>query len=225
MKISTTLLAVASLTSAKTIPISVGSGGLVFSPNSVTADVGDVLEFTFVPQNHSVVMGDFANACHPAATGGFFSGFIAGNSPLTFSVSVSSTDPFVFYCSQPAGSHCKAGMFGVVNPSGGMTLEAYAALAKASTSVSSPPMPFGSAGDSSSSSAASGPSSTPPSSSGSSPTTTAGSTSTPTGGSGGSSSSSSGSKPTATVAAGQAGTVVAGLGSVLLAAAFALFMA
>jgi plastocyanin len=60
---------------AKTIRINAGQGGLVYNPNSVTADMGDVVEFHFFPKNHSVVAGDFQNPCHPAPTGGFFSGF------------------------------------------------------------------------------------------------------------------------------------------------------
>lgn len=43
---------------AKTIQIKVGSGGLNFAPNSVTAAKGDVLEFEFYPMNHSVAMGN-----------------------------------------------------------------------------------------------------------------------------------------------------------------------
>jgi plastocyanin len=61
---------------AATIKIKSGQGGLVFSPNETQAAVGDVLEFHFVAGNHSVVQGDFNNACHPATTGGFFSGYL-----------------------------------------------------------------------------------------------------------------------------------------------------
>jgi plastocyanin len=60
---------------AATIKIDAGQGGIVFSPNETKAAVGDVLEFHFVAGNHSVVQGDFDNACHPATTGGFFSGY------------------------------------------------------------------------------------------------------------------------------------------------------
>lgn len=61
---------------AATIKIESGPGGLVFSPNETKAAVGDVLEFHFVAGNHSVVQGDFDNACHPATTGGFYSGYL-----------------------------------------------------------------------------------------------------------------------------------------------------
>lgn len=67
-------------TTAKTIQIQVGSTGLNFSPNSISASQGDVLEFTFeAGGNHSVVMGDFNSACQPATSGGFFSGFMASS--------------------------------------------------------------------------------------------------------------------------------------------------
>jgi plastocyanin len=53
---------------------------LTFVPNSFNANVGDVLEFHFLPRNHSVVKGDFNNACNPASSGGFFSGFMGTTS-------------------------------------------------------------------------------------------------------------------------------------------------
>ena len=63
------------LSIAKTIPIGVGEGGLVFNPSSVTADIGDVLQFHFYPRNHSVVQGSFSSPCQPLA-GGVYSGFV-----------------------------------------------------------------------------------------------------------------------------------------------------
>jgi hypothetical protein len=63
--------------SAATLRIDVGQGGFVFSPDTITAAAGDVLDFHFVaPSIHAVVAGDLANPCKPAATGGFFSGFL-----------------------------------------------------------------------------------------------------------------------------------------------------
>ena len=59
---------------AKSITIGVGEGGLVFKPESVTADVGDLLQFHFYPKNHSVVQGSFSTPCQPLA-GGAYSGF------------------------------------------------------------------------------------------------------------------------------------------------------
>jgi plastocyanin len=75
---NTIVLAIAGLatqTSASTIKVAVGKSGLTFAPDTVTASAGDVLEFHFYAKNHSVVMGDWTDACVPAKTGGFYSGF------------------------------------------------------------------------------------------------------------------------------------------------------
>ncbi len=61
---------------AATVDIDVGNGGLVFSPDTATAAVGDELHFHFHPQNHSVIEGSFTDACNPAGSG-FFSGFMS----------------------------------------------------------------------------------------------------------------------------------------------------
>ena len=63
------------LTLAKSIPISVGKGGLVFNPEIVTADVGDLLQFSYYPLNHSVAQGSLSAPCQPLA-GGVYSGFM-----------------------------------------------------------------------------------------------------------------------------------------------------
>lgn len=66
MRFSTSVVAAAALASnafAKTIPIEVGNGGLVFSPNSTTAAVGDELVFSFYPRTHNVVSGSFNSPC------------------------------------------------------------------------------------------------------------------------------------------------------------------
>jgi plastocyanin len=72
---------------AATIKITAGGTGLYFQPETTTAAKGDILKFHFVPRNHSVVAGDFNNPCQPAATGGFFSGFVP----------VSTGEPVSFY--------------------------------------------------------------------------------------------------------------------------------
>ena len=56
--------------------IAVGKGGLHFKPNTTTAAVGDTVEFSFWPKEHSVAVGAFANPCQAATTGGFFSGMV-----------------------------------------------------------------------------------------------------------------------------------------------------
>ncbi|KAM0283104.1 hypothetical protein ACHAQH_002707 [Verticillium albo-atrum] len=122
---------------AKTIEINVASIPLTFLPDQVAADVGDVLEFHFYPQNHSVVAGDYDSPCTPLDHGGFFSGFVpvaSGESEAVFKVTVNHTNPMFFYCSQ--GQHCATGMVGVVNPTDNQTLMAYAQNAVGWTSFS-----------------------------------------------------------------------------------------
>ena len=74
------VLAVAA--SAATIKIKVGQGGLTYTPDAVTAAIGDLLEFQFVGGTHDVVRGDFSKPCQPgpsAADGGFASGVQQGS--------------------------------------------------------------------------------------------------------------------------------------------------
>lgn len=57
----------------------------VFKPNSLTANVGDTLEFHFaptgfLPSNHSVAQGTFDSGCQPME-GGFFSGNVTAAPP------------------------------------------------------------------------------------------------------------------------------------------------
>lgn len=124
-----TNLALLAFTNASTHTVTVGDGGLKFTPNSTIASVGDVVEFHYYPKNHSVVQGSFSNPC--MSTSGFFSGYIpsaAGKASRTFSVAIDDINPIYFYCSQPAlGGHCAQGMVGCVNcPTSGNTLAAYA---------------------------------------------------------------------------------------------------
>ncbi|CAK7268177.1 hypothetical protein SEPCBS57363_002962 [Sporothrix epigloea] len=132
---------------AKTIAIAVGESGLSFTPNTVEAAVGDHLEFSFYPRNHSVTLGTWDHACVPVPADGFFSGFL-----VTFRVTVDTSDPLVFYCS--ADRNCQEGMFGVVNPANsnetnrtardvGKTLAAYARMARNASSNVSPRAVFG----------------------------------------------------------------------------------
>ncbi|POR38841.1 Uncharacterized protein TPAR_00962 [Tolypocladium paradoxum] len=128
---------------AKTIQIKVGENGNSFSPSSVTADKGDVIEYHFLKSTHDVVAGDFTKACSPLTAGGFYSGAIQpqGSNPSVFQVTVNSADPIFFYCS--VASHCQGGMVGVVNPTSDKTLDTYSNTAKSASSNISPDAPFG----------------------------------------------------------------------------------
>jgi len=114
------------------VEVSDANSALQFTPNSITAAMGDQVEFVFNPLNHSVIQAAFDNPCMPS-TGGFFSGFMpvamgaSTDSRPTFTLTINSTDPIWFYCGQTIESHCQAGMVGVINPpsSGGNTLAAF----------------------------------------------------------------------------------------------------
>lgn len=45
-----------------------------YVPNSIFANVGDVILFEFYPTNHSVVKADYLAPCVPASEGLFYSG-------------------------------------------------------------------------------------------------------------------------------------------------------
>lgn len=120
------------LSLAKNISISVGQNGLVFNPEVVTADSGDLLQFHYYPKNHSVTQGSFSSPCRPL-TGGVYSGFMPETAEgvglrlsradtlrtlismqtTIFQVAVNNTAPIYFYCSQV--THCQSGMAMVVN--------------------------------------------------------------------------------------------------------------
>jgi len=101
--------------------VTVGANGqLAFSPEQLSAAVGDVVLFQFQAKNHTVTQSSFATPCLKfanATTGaiGFNSGFmpVPANSTdfPTFSITVSDTNPIWAYCAQKTpSSHCGAGM-------------------------------------------------------------------------------------------------------------------
>ncbi|KAH7327776.1 extracellular serine-rich protein [Stachybotrys elegans] len=98
-----------------------GLGGLRFDPDNVVAQVGDVVEWHFLPRNHSVVQSSFAEPCQPLADGSsIFSGFNfftpEGQADDVFQIVVEDASrPIWYYCSQTVGNHCQSGMVGVIN--------------------------------------------------------------------------------------------------------------
>lgn len=80
------------------------------------ANKGDQIQFEFEVDGHSVVQGDFHNACQPeAAADVWFSGFVESGAPKPWTITLNESDPYPFYCAVPG--HCQAGMVGVINPS------------------------------------------------------------------------------------------------------------
>ncbi len=72
--IASALLALATTTSAAMWNVTVGgAAGLVYTPNQVTASVGDVVRFNFNVKNHTATQSAFNTPCQPL-DGGFSSG-------------------------------------------------------------------------------------------------------------------------------------------------------
>jgi plastocyanin len=108
------------------------NNGLHFEPENVVAEIGDIVEFHFLPKNHTVVQSSFDRPCEPLSDGsGVFSGFnfatSQGEAPDVFSFTVRSKEPLWYYCSQTVGDHCQNGMSGVINqdPNSDKTLALY----------------------------------------------------------------------------------------------------
>ncbi|KAF2826043.1 hypothetical protein CC86DRAFT_293678, partial [Ophiobolus disseminans] len=117
-----------------------------FTPNSITAQPGDMVDFSFVSQNHSVVSSNANRPCQPQRNA-IYSDFQpvaapasggngrnrgkgnrnnnrqAGNTPM-FMVPVTDTDAIYIYCSQ--AQHCQEGMIMVINPSENAAVQQYA---------------------------------------------------------------------------------------------------
>ncbi|KAF1967555.1 hypothetical protein BU23DRAFT_287120 [Bimuria novae-zelandiae CBS 107.79] len=88
---------------------------LAFFPESITANVGDMVEFVFMQKNHTVTQSTFAEPCK-AMAGGQDSGFMPnpeGKAGVTWNMTVATTDPTWWYCKQ--GTHCGVGMVFAVN--------------------------------------------------------------------------------------------------------------
>jgi plastocyanin len=64
-----------------------GLAGLHFDPDNVVANVGDIVEYHYLPKNHSVAQSSFEKPCIPINNQAIFSGFI----PVTSGQSVSFT--------------------------------------------------------------------------------------------------------------------------------------
>ncbi len=90
---------------ATTHIVTVGDGGFVFKPSSITIPVGDTIEWTWSSGGHSTTSG--STSCSPS---GFWdSGILAQGS--TFSFTFNTAGSFPYYCS----AHCACcGMIGSV---------------------------------------------------------------------------------------------------------------
>ncbi|KAJ6597171.1 hypothetical protein DFH09DRAFT_113222 [Mycena vulgaris] len=125
---------------AENILVQVGAGGqLRFSPQNVTANVGDTIAFQFQGKNHSVTQSSFADPCAIQTTPaqGIDSGFqlVAANATelpeWSFTVD-NGTAPLWFFCAQTTpANHCNMGMVFSVNAKEGTDKSFAAYQAKA----------------------------------------------------------------------------------------------
>jgi len=121
LSVASAAFAASSDVTVHVITVSGTTSVLTFTPNNVTANVGDMLQFQFGVGNHTVTQSDFDHPCTPlgetTAAPGLFSGFMpvaAGAKTIpTYTVLVNSTTPMWIYCSQ--AKHCQSGMVMVVN--------------------------------------------------------------------------------------------------------------
>lgn len=95
-----------------------GSAGLVYTPDSLVAEPGDMVQFNFLSKNHTVTQSAFAKPCVKLADG-VDSGFMPNgdetvNPPPTYMFQVLDKEATWFYCRQ--GNHCGAGMTFSINP-------------------------------------------------------------------------------------------------------------
>ncbi|KAI0101888.1 Cupredoxin [Nemania sp. FL0031] len=122
--ITAALLGLSSAQLVHVVSVSSSNKSLAFYPDTLTADVGDMIQFQFLAGNHSVVQSNFDNPCtpiqsHVANATGMFSGYMnvaasaaTGMIPV-YTMEVKDKTPIWIYCSQ--GKHCEAGMVMVVN--------------------------------------------------------------------------------------------------------------
>lgn len=61
--------------SAAVIRVEVGQNGIRYTPDTIKANKGDIVDFHFDGM-HTVVAGDFNKPCTPVTSGGFYSGTV-----------------------------------------------------------------------------------------------------------------------------------------------------
>lgn len=106
------IIALAGLATAKTVEVVVAENGdLTFTPNTINAEVNDIVHFTLAKSGHDISSGPFDQPCKPGDNS-LYSGKL--NEGDEFSVNITNTDPIWIYCS--VSKHCAKGMVGVINP-------------------------------------------------------------------------------------------------------------
>lgn len=122
-----------------------GDAGLVYTPEFIHAAVGDIVEFHFMKQNHSITQSTFAKPC-VRKPDGIDSGLLPNpNNTVVpapvFKYTVDTTEATWWYCKQRTGTHCGKGMTFAINPTKEKTFEQFKsmAIAQNGTVATTPP--------------------------------------------------------------------------------------
>ncbi|OKL59243.1 hypothetical protein UA08_05730 [Talaromyces atroroseus] len=104
-----------------------GTNGLVYTPNTISASIGDIIQFNFKSENHTATQSSFAAPCEKLA-GGVDSGFMPNldntlNPAPTIRFQVTTTSPVWIFCAQTG--HCGMGMVFAINPTAEESFEAF----------------------------------------------------------------------------------------------------
>lgn len=110
-----------------------GAGGLVYTPDQISANIGDMVIFEFHSQNHTATQSAFTTPCDPLA-GGMDTGFMANpnntmSPPPQVAMQVTVDTPLWFYCRQ--ANHCGKGMTFSINPTANKTQAMFQQMAVA----------------------------------------------------------------------------------------------
>jgi len=126
-------VAATAATAAATHIVVVGGTEKVFTPNQITANVGDMVVFQFAQENHTATTSAFTSPC--VANGVFDTGFMPNINgtidPLPqVGMLVNVSTPVWFYCRQKTpASHCGLGMTFAINPTVTKTFTEFQQLA------------------------------------------------------------------------------------------------
>lgn len=101
-------------------PVATGMAPVLgYSPEAISAAVGDKVKFVFMQKNHTATQSTFADPCK-AMPGGQDSGFKPNPMGMTgadfeWMMDVTTTEPIWMYCKQRNGTHCGKGMVFSIN--------------------------------------------------------------------------------------------------------------
>jgi len=129
---------------AATTTVVVGGTEKVYTPDTINANIGDVVIFEFHQENHTATQSAFTSPCVKLA-GGMDTGFMANlngsaSPPPQVAMTVNVTTPLWFYCRQTG--HCGLGMTFSINPTANKTQADFQALAiqqNGTTATGAPP--------------------------------------------------------------------------------------